>query len=280
MKTKILCFCSKSGVGKSSCIDIMKQYDKCKSVISNTTRLPRDEFDKTTHVFKSFEDYLQDKENGIILSEYHSPKGYINWVSKDNFDTDKINLFAVDARNALELMEHTDYEVTIVYLYCDEITRGGRLLDRNSNILNYGLEEHLNILRFEDKLFKYIDDIKLIDTTNKTVEQVVDTIISKTNLLVQTYELYTVGDKYFVVLMNKTIVLEDVNNHEQNLKILLDNILQDYIDLGFAKFEDYEEIYIEYKNRLLRFVNSSEIKDFHYYRLLVETLLKWKGGSY
>lgn len=44
-KIKVICFCSKSGVGKSTIIESFRDNNKFHEVISNTTRLPRNEFD-------------------------------------------------------------------------------------------------------------------------------------------------------------------------------------------------------------------------------------------
>lgn len=279
---KVICICSKSGVGKSTLVDSLLKYHKIEKVKDNSSRLPRDEFDKTTHNFKTTEDYENDLKSNKILLDYESPLGYHNWVSKDSFLKDKINLFVVDIENALKLCDMNLFDVTVIYLHCNDSVRYSRLENRKDNSKDYINEHHLDLFYYRSSYIKHNKKVHIIDVTELKKEEVVEEFLSTTNLYYTNYELMQLNNKYILDILNKSIILDDVNNHEYNVHHLLNSILgkDTYKYLGFSKCNDCEEIYIEYNNKFLSFCYSGEDKNLYYYKQLVEAILKWKCGGY
>lgn len=276
-KIKVICFCSKSGVGKSTIIESFRNNNKFNEVVSNSTRLPRDEFDKTTHHFKAMIDYKTDLKNDDVVASYHSPKGYVNWADYSCFDENKINLWAIDIFASLRLLNNPRFDIKIVYLTCNEVTRIERLLKRGSEVGDYKIEPHLELDLID--YAKHKNCISIIDTTDKSVESIKDEIINFTELDLDNFEVIEVNNSIIIQFLDKKDLILENKVYESNLEKILDYILQEYTYIGFTRLNTHTEIYIEYKGKNYTYydltLDNATILD---YNRLIETLLKWKCG--
>lgn len=157
MEKYIVCFMAKSGSGKSTIIEkLVEEYsDMLCSVKSYSTRQPRDEFDKLTHVFVEQDFYLKNQSKAL-LTYYNPEKNYFNWVDENSFSNDKVNLFAVDVKSYNELAKLQGYNVLGVFLDVDEEERKRRITKRGDDYL---LEEWLDKSLIDKEL---LDDKKCI----------------------------------------------------------------------------------------------------------------------
>lgn len=161
----ILCIITKSGVGKSTLIENLESigkkldsYPKQKkvkvyhNVRSFTTREVRkdDPRDINTHVFVDNRFWEDSKDSAMAV--YHSPKGYTSWTSRDSFNKECINLYAIDPIAFVEFRKkyRRVHNIYAVYLTLDEDTRKNRLESRGDI---YTEEEHLDIKHL-DKVCK------------------------------------------------------------------------------------------------------------------------------
>lgn len=153
----ILCIITKSGVGKSTLIENLESigkklniYPKKKkmkiyhNVRSFTTRDIRkdDPRDINTHIFVNDEYWNANKDKAMAV--YHSPKGYTSWTSKESFDKDSINLYAIDPIAFVEFRKkyRRVHNIYAIYLSLDESIRKERLESRGDI---YTEEDHLDI---------------------------------------------------------------------------------------------------------------------------------------
>ena len=276
-KIKVICFCSKSGVGKSTIIESFRNNNRFHEVVSNTTRLPRNEFDKTTHNFKAMKDYREDIKNNSVISTYESPQGYYNWVNLDCFDKDKINLFAIDIFACIKLLNNPKFNIKIVYLTCNEVDRFIRLSNRNNDVECYRNEPHLELDIYTYS--QHQDKISIIDTTKREIKDIKEEIITKTLLDFKNFEVMQINNNILIQRINsKDLVLENIV-YENNLEKILNYILEDYNYVGFTKLNTHTEIYIEYKGKNYTYYDFAQDKaTILDYNRLIETLLKWKCG--
>lgn len=154
MKKYIVCFMAKSGSGKSTIIEklLTENFsDLLHSVKSYSTREPRDEFDKLTHVFVEQDFYLKNQSKAL-LTYFNPEKNYFNWVDENSFSKDKMNLFAVDVNSYNELAKLKDYNVLGIFLDVDEEERKRRISKRGDDYL------------FEEWLDKSLIDKELIES--------------------------------------------------------------------------------------------------------------------
>lgn len=276
-KIKVICFCSKSGVGKSTIIESFRGNNKFHKVVSNTTRLPRNEFDKSTHIFKAMKDYREDIKNNSVISTYESPQGYYNWVDYTCFNKDKINLFAIDILACIKLLNNPNFDIKIVYLTCDEIERFRRLKNRGSNPSSYKNEPYLDLDMYTYS--QYQDKISIIDTTEKSVKEIKEEIITKTLLDFENFEVLQINNNFIIQRIDSKDLILNNSVYESNLEKILDYILEDYNYVGFIKLNTHTEIYIGYKGKNYTYydftLDKATLLD---YNRLIETLLKWKCG--
>ena len=276
-KIKVICFCSKSGVGKSTIIESFRGNNKFHEVVSNTTRLPRNEFDKSTHIFKAMKDYREDVKNNSVISTYESPQGYYNWVDYTCFNKDKINLFAIDILACIKLLNNPNFDIKIVYLTCDEIERFRRLKNRGSNSSSYKNEPYLELDMYTYS--QYQNKISIVDTTKNSVKEIKEEIITKTLLDFENFEVLQINNNFIIQRIDSKDLILNNSVYESNLEKILDYILEDYNYIGFIKLDTHTELYIEYKGKNYTYydftLDRATLLD---YNRLIETLLKWKCG--
>lgn len=276
-KIKVICFCSKSGVGKSTIIESFRGNNKFHEVISNTTRLPRNEFDKTTHIFKAMKDYREDLDSDNVIASYKAPQGYYNWVDYTCFDENKINLFAIDIYACLRLLNNPKFDIRVVYLTCNEVDRLIRLSNRGSNVDDYRDESHLVLDMYAYS--QYQDKISIIDTTKREIKDIKEEIVTKTLLDFENFEVIQVNNNILIQRIDSQDLILENDVYEINFEKILDYILKDYNYLGFIKLATHIENYIEYKGKIYTYYDFALDKPtFLDYTRLVETLLKWKCG--
>ncbi|WGH50212.1 hypothetical protein FNU3_108 [Fusobacterium phage vB_FnuS_FNU3] len=276
-KIKVICFCSKSGVGKSTIIESFRGNNKFHEVVSNTTRLPRNEFDKTTHIFKAMKDYREDLDSDNVIASYKAPQGYYNWVDYTCFDENKINLFAIDIYACLRLLNNPKFDIRVVYLTCNEVDRLIRLSNRGSNVDDYRDESHLVLDMYAYS--QYQDKISIIDTTKREIKDIKEEIVTKTLLDFENFEVIQVNNNILIQRIDSQDLILENDVYEVNFEKILDYILKDYNYLGFIKLATHTENYIEYKEKNYIYYDFALDKPtFLDYTRLVETLLKWKCG--
>lgn len=276
-KIKVICFCSKSGVGKSTIIESFRGNNKFHEVISNTTRLPRNEFDKTTHIFKAMKDYRQDLDNDNVIASYKAPQGYYNWVDYTCFDENKINLFAIDIYACIRLLNNPKFNIKVVYLTCNEVDRLIRLSNRGSDVEDYKNEPHLDLDIYAYS--QHQDKIYIIDTTKREIKDIKEEIITKTLLDFENFEILQINNNFIIQRIGSKDLILNNSVYESNFEKILDYILKDYNYLGFIKLATHTENYIEYKGKNYTYydftLDKATLLD---YNRLIETLLKWKCG--
>ena len=177
-KKKVLCIMGKSGVGKSTVIDLLCKDDRYSYVISKTTREIRedDPNDSKTHIFVTPEEFHEDLCNGRIVATYVSPSHYINWTSDDLFDKDKINVYAIDPTAFAEWTKwfNCEYDIYGIYLDVPENIRKDRLKMRGDEICE---EPHLDssILSNEkvsESCYSIIDGSYTPDINKQLIENI------------------------------------------------------------------------------------------------------------
>ena len=146
-KKIIVCVCGKSGSGKSTLInDVCNVYPMFNVVKSYTTRKPRenDPNDINTHIFYTEEDFESDLKSNLVVAEYHSDKGYTNWITLNSFK-DGVNLYAIDPIACVDFYnKYKDkFKIVVMYNYLNDVKRLERLSKRD-NITELPQEDHLN----------------------------------------------------------------------------------------------------------------------------------------
>lgn len=169
---KVVAIMAKSGCGKSSLINMLveKFSEKFYNVKSFTTRKIReyDPSDADTHIFLS-EELADDIINSCdenIVAMYNSPKGYRSFTTKNSFSLDKISIYTIDSKAFSEMKERVP-TMKGIYLEVDEPTRMRRYVRREGSLEGYSKEDHLDKRHIPKHL-----DYKVINTTNKTIKQV------------------------------------------------------------------------------------------------------------
>ena len=176
-RAKVVCIMAKSGTGKSTTIEQLCKDDKFHYVKSNTTREERkdDPRDKDTHTFISIQQYEQDLKDGKVLVVYHAPTGYHSYTSLENFNQDKINIYAIDSKAFTEF-EKIKSNVYGIYLELNEEERKRRIEQRDG-IGKYDIENHLS------KEYLSGDNYCVLDINNKSTNEIVDMINKKIEMI-------------------------------------------------------------------------------------------------
>lgn len=178
---KIICIMGKSGTGKSTVVKELCKDEKFHYVKSFTTRQPRpnDPEDINTHTFVDNKHYEDNK--GEVLALYESPKGYKSYTTIDSFDDDKINIYVIDPKAFIELVELSKtnlntFDVIGIYLYLDEATRKGRFEKRGDGV-KFSSEDHLDVaILVHYSTFKRSLPGIVFNIEDNTVEEIVETI--------------------------------------------------------------------------------------------------------
>lgn len=179
---KIIPIMGRSATGKSTLIyDLVNQYpDDYHMVKSYSTRQPRDEFDKETHIFVSpqYRDTVKDK----IITEYKSDKGYSNWVDESCFHPVKINLYAIDSiaynKEFHPYCKKRGWDTKPIYLEIHRDLRLCRFVKRGGKVEDFEEEDHLSSDHLSMKF-------KEIDVTGLKRYQVVKEFINKTKFKIK-----------------------------------------------------------------------------------------------
>lgn len=146
----VLCVMGESCSGKSTLIkNLTDKYKNLHYVKSYSTNYKRKSVEEdSTHIYVDAEKFHDDLVHGKILATYISPNGYINWVSKDLFMKDKVNVLAIDPIAFDELMENqlSDEEQYYgIYLKISKKEKIKRLKQRGEDIEKMLSEPHLQI---------------------------------------------------------------------------------------------------------------------------------------
>lgn len=182
-KINVVAFLAKSGTGKSTIIEKMSEQHPVilTSVKSYSTREPRDEFDKLTHVFVEPEFYIKNQSKAL-LTYYNPEQNYFNWVDESSFDEDKINLYAIDVNAYNKLASLENFNVLGIYLDIDEKEREKRITNRGGE---YTQEDWLDKSLIDPK---HIENNKcIILDCSGTVERNVDLVEKAINPMVMSY---------------------------------------------------------------------------------------------
>ena len=141
---KTICVMGASASGKSTLINHLCEDlpNKLHYVKSRTTRKPRNSEDLKTHKFVTDECYQEDLANGKVLFTYHSPNGYYNYTTIDDFDKDKINIYAIDPVAFIELSKNHSFMSAGIYVRTSEDTLRKRMKLRGKEFQE---EPHLSI---------------------------------------------------------------------------------------------------------------------------------------
>lgn len=150
IKRVVICIMGKSACGKSTILRTIKGIDNCGAVNlvkSFTTRGIRynDPYDEETHTYVTEDKFIEDRDNGKIMSLYNSPNGYHSWITDESFVYDRMNFMAIDIKAFNKLVEEKQEEFIIkgFYLDIDEEERKRRYVKRNGSISGFSNEEHL-----------------------------------------------------------------------------------------------------------------------------------------
>ena len=178
---KIICIMGKSGTGKSTVVKELCKDEKFHYVKSFTTRQPRpnDPEDINTHIFVDNKHYENNKNE--VLALYESPNGYKSYTTIESFDDDKINIYVIDPKAFIELVELSKtnlntFDVIGIYLYLDEVTRKGRFEKRGDGI-KFSSEDHLDVaILVHYSTFKRSLPGIVFNIEDNTVEEIVETI--------------------------------------------------------------------------------------------------------
>ena len=153
---KTVCVMGASASGKSTLIDnLCKDLpSKLHYVKSRTTRKPRSNEDLKTHKFVTDKCYKEDLDNGKVLFTYHSPNGYYNYTTVDDFDKNKINIYAIDPVAFMELSKNKGFMSAGIYVKTSEETLRKRMKLRGKEFQE---EPHLSISKLiNNDSIKYI----------------------------------------------------------------------------------------------------------------------------
>ena len=178
---KIICIMGKSGTGKSTVVKELCKDDRFHYVKSFTTRQPRpnDPEDINTHIFVDNKHYENNK--GEILALYESPNGYKSYTTIESFDRDKKNIYVIDPKAFIELVELSEtnlgtFDMFGIYLYLEDRVRLNRFKQRGDNT-EFSLEEHLDLSILEDYYKTYHELPGIVyNIEDNTVEEIVETI--------------------------------------------------------------------------------------------------------
>lgn len=153
---KTMCVMGASASGKSTLINHLCEDwdDRLHYVKSRTTRKPRGYEDLKTHKFVTDECYEKDLASGKVLFTYHSPNGYYNYTTIDDFDKDKINVYAIDPDAFIELSHNKGFESIGVYVQTTKPTLKLRMKRRGKEFKE---EPHLSVTKlFNDDSLKFV----------------------------------------------------------------------------------------------------------------------------
>lgn len=170
----VLCVMGESCSGKSTLIkNLTDKYKNLHYVKSYSTNYKRKSVEEdSTHIYVDAEKFHDDLVHGKILATYISPNGYINWVSKDLFIKDKINVLAIDPIAFGELLEEhlSDTEKYYgIYLKIDREEKIKRLQQRGEDVEKMLSEPHLQLTK-SDIIFKNLDNWCILNANNSENE--------------------------------------------------------------------------------------------------------------
>lgn len=163
----VLCIMGESCSGKSTLIkSLTDKYDDFHYVKSYSTNYKRkDTEEDTTHTYVDAEKFHDDLVNGRILSTYISPNGYVNWISKDLFVKDKINILAIDPISFESLIKDNEHDTDKyygMYLSIGRDKKIKRLKERGEDIDKMLSEPHLQF-KSSTKLLCDLNDWCILD---------------------------------------------------------------------------------------------------------------------
>lgn len=173
----IICIMGKSGSGKSTIINKLS-YNNMNIIKSYSTRKPRNAEDLETHIFVT-EDDFDNTDKNEIMAIYESPNNYKSWVTKELFDKNKINLYAIDPiafSDFFEKYKEMD-KIYGIYFDLDETEREKRLKKRGQSYY-YKDEPHLDKknIKIDKNNFTIIDVSGNIDTVTHKVLEIIKNI--------------------------------------------------------------------------------------------------------
>ena len=132
-KIKILALCGKSASGKDAIQQHLIQDEKFASIISTTTRPPRDnEIDGVHYHFISEEAFLS-KELRTEMLETTAFRGWYYGTARDSLDANKINVGVFNPEGISNLIRNEDLDVMVVKIECPDKIRLMRSLKRENN---------------------------------------------------------------------------------------------------------------------------------------------------
>lgn len=177
---RIVCIMGKSGAGKSTIINALCDINNFMIAIqSYTTREPRNEEDKLTHVFVDDNFYENHKDQAIAV--YHSNHGYHSWVDNNSFfDENFINLYAIDSKEFVNFSKKykNQFKIYGIYLEVDEEERKKRLIERGSDNY-YSPEEHLSSDFLKQSCLNNYGIINISNLSRTQTIKLIDNIIKE-----------------------------------------------------------------------------------------------------
>ena len=197
-------------------------------------------------------------------------------VTIDCFDKTKYNVFVIDIKAGMSLIEDERFNVKLVYLYCSEKERYDRLLKRGENVNHYKDEPHLALSLAN--YVKYKKNITIIDVTNLSPYQTKHKLYTELALYLRKYIFMKTNGYYFEMLGLEGIWLS-YSQFELNIIKLLDYILEEYNYYGLIETLDKSIICITYNGEEYSYsIDKNKKVGYETYNQFIYNILKWKCG--
>ena len=153
-----------SGCGKDFLVDRLCKTG-LKKLVSHTTRERRKDEPDTSHVFSTYEDYIQAKESGQIIAETCINSVYY-WATQDQLKD--IDLYVIDSVGAEMLLKmDLPYRFVRIYINVPKAIRRERALKRGDNMETYAKRAADEFKQFANMKIrnKYDYTVSNIDST-------------------------------------------------------------------------------------------------------------------
>lgn len=138
---------SESGAGKDTIVDRLCKTG-LKKLVSHTTRERRKDEPDTSHVFSTYEDYVQAKESGQIIAETCINNVYY-WATKDQLKDADVYIIDPQGSDMLQKMG-LPYRFVRIYINVPKAIRRERAMKRGDNMETY-------IKRSADEFHQFAD---------------------------------------------------------------------------------------------------------------------------
>lgn len=175
---KILAIIGKKCTGKTVLAEYLGELDSFNTIVTYTTRNPRDgELKECKYHFTDEETINKMSENNELI-EYNNRNGVLYATTRKSLVDDKVNIIVIDLEGVQELKKQFSDKLSIVKLTCPQYPRMQRYLNRKGyrGLLDLTSEDW-DVWDFDDTHFENYDGInlnidKVYDTSAQTTRDI------------------------------------------------------------------------------------------------------------